>query len=133
MITLLLTATLQFGSCQATPDEARTAAEAADVFLDALDARDERAMRWVVRPGTPFVLDSETRTDETFYAAMSAERGLRTKMVILDLEATADRVSVVTAPRGRAADATRIVLEFADGCVTRVTIDGPEDRPDPNT
>lgn len=123
MFAVALAVTLQFGSCQATPDRTRTASEAADIVLEGIEERDETALWWVVRPGAAFEVDGQVYTDREFYASLAADVSPRKNLVIVSLTATATRVVATTVYGGNADSPTMTTFSFADGCITAVTID----------
>ncbi len=123
MIATALAMLLQFGSCQATPDRSRTAAEAADIFLDGIEERDQTALWWVVKPGTVFTIDGQPYADEVFYASLVADTSPRQNLVIVSLTSTATEVGVSTVYGNDPKAKTRTTLTFADGCITAVAVD----------
>lgn len=123
MLTIALTALLQFGSCQATPDRSRTSTEAADIFFKGVEERNKTALWWVVRPGASFQIDGQPYTDREFYAALEADTTPRKNLVIVDITSTRSMVAATTVFQGDSESPTMTTLRFADGCITAVTVD----------
>ena len=122
MIVVALAALLQYGSCQASGDRWRTAAEAADGFLRGVEERDVTAFRWFVKPGTSFKIDGERHSDEAFYASMSADTSARRNLVIVGLTSTPTIVTIRTVYGSDTAE-TLTTLRFAEGCIWDVTVE----------
>lgn len=123
MLEVALALALQFGSCRASPDRSRTAAEAADIFLKGIETRDVTPLWWVVRPGASFQIDGQTYTDAEFYASLATDETPTRNLVITGLTSTATMVAATTVYRGGADSPTMTTFRFAEGCITAVTID----------
>ena len=116
-------ALLQHGSCQSGgPDRSRTAAEAAQAYVQGLAARDPGPIRWVTRPGALWRSPSGTITDAEFYDRLQSSELPNQYTVTTGMIGTARQAAIVTRLRGVEGSETLTVLTVEDGCIVNVQL-----------
>lgn len=116
-------ALLQYGSCQSSgPDRSRTAAEAAEAYVQGVAARDPGAIRWVTRPGTLWRSPTETMTDAEFYERLQPSDLPNQHLVITGLIGTARQVAIASRVKGIEGSEALTMLTVEDGCIVNVQL-----------
>lgn len=125
VLTALVAAFLQYGSCQSGgPDDSRTAPEAAQAFVEGVASREDGPIRWVTRPGTVWQFDTGTMTDAQYYARMAPREYPNRRPVVTGMAGTSNQIAVVTRIRGVPGSDLLTVLTVEGGCITAVRVFG---------